>query len=105
MHFFCSYIVVLKRGQRHICLYEAPRSTLLHANKTTKKARFIQKMFLGPRFYTPIKLQQKCIQFLNKMKKIQNTALSEQMQNPIGKYYTQRQNTILLTHQTEFLAV
>ena len=25
---------------------------------------FIQKMCLGPRFYTPIKLQKKCIQFL-----------------------------------------
>ena len=37
MDFFGSYIVVLKRGPRHICLYEAPRSTLLHANKTTKK--------------------------------------------------------------------
>ena len=34
-------------------------------------------MCLGPRFYTPIKLPKKCIQFLNKIKTKKNPTLSQ----------------------------
>ena len=61
MHFFVVLLACKSADRSTFCMkarfiQNVLRSTLLHANKTTKSA-LSYKMCFGPRFYTPIKLQ------------------------------------------------